>query len=130
MGGRAGHSFRVGLGGAYSVPWGAAAGGKVKGGCDVLRLCLAGCARVHCPDCLPPPAACGRLIHARSASDDPPLPTGRITVNGEEATAANHRQAYVEQQDQFYSMLTGGEAGAGGRYQCFWVEGLWAQGRG
>lgn len=32
--------------------------------------------------------------------------TGRITINGVEATAANHRQAYVEQNDQFYSMLT------------------------
>jgi energy-coupling factor transporter ATP-binding protein EcfA2 len=36
------------------------------------------------------------------------LPQGRITVNGLDATAANHRQAYVEQNDQFYSMLTGG----------------------
>lgn len=32
--------------------------------------------------------------------------TGRITINGVEATSANHRQAYVEQNDQFYSMLT------------------------
>ncbi|GBF92012.1 ATP-binding cassette transporter [Raphidocelis subcapitata] len=32
--------------------------------------------------------------------------SGRIMVNGVDATAANHRQAYVEQNDQFYSMLT------------------------
>ncbi|KAI8472919.1 MAG: P-loop containing nucleoside triphosphate hydrolase protein [Monoraphidium minutum] len=32
--------------------------------------------------------------------------SGRITINGVDATAANHRQAYVEQNDQFYSMLT------------------------
>ena len=31
---------------------------------------------------------------------------GSITVNGVPATEANHRQAYVEQDNQFYSMLT------------------------
>ena len=38
-----------------------------------------------------------------------PTPTGRVTVNGVDATAANHRQAFVEQEDRFYSMLTARE---------------------
>lgn len=32
-----------------------------------------------------------------------------MTVNGVDATAANHRQAFVEQEDRFYSMLTARE---------------------
>jgi len=32
--------------------------------------------------------------------------TGGVTVNGIPASESNHRQAYVQQEDVFYSMLT------------------------
>jgi ABC-type multidrug transport system ATPase subunit len=33
-------------------------------------------------------------------------PSGEISINGVESTSSNHKQAYVEQSDNFYSMLT------------------------
>lgn len=47
------------------------------------------------------------ISHCRGRPLPPLPPPGRVTINGVDATAANHRQAYVEQTDQFYSMLTG-----------------------
>lgn len=34
---------------------------------------------------------------------------GSVTVNGHDASSSNHRQAYVQQEDVFYSMLTASE---------------------
>eukprot|EP00955_Chlamydomonas_euryale_P034457 349801-Chlamydomonas_euryale.AAC.22 len=35
--------------------------------------------------------------------------TGSVTVNGQASSSSNHRQAYVQQEDAFYSMLSTAE---------------------